>query len=464
MPARWWPPAPTTRCPTTSPPASSSTSAPSTPSSSPGGCARRTSTPRSCPTRSPPPRCASARPAALILSGGPKSVHVEGAPRLDPEIYELGVPDPRHLLRRPAHRPAARRRGGPGRQGRVRAHGAHRHRRRRRAACSADQPADQTVWMSHFDGITRVPEGFAATATSDGAPVAALESPARRIWGVQYHPEVVAHAVRPAGHRAVPATTLAGCPPTWTMTSIIEQQVAAVRAQVGDARVICALSGGVDSAVAAALVHKAIGPQLTCVFVDTGLLRQGEGEQVVETFQRHQRIELIHVRAADRFFERLAGRHRPRGQAQDHRRAVHPHLRGDGRRARGRPLPRAGHALPRRDRVGRRRRRLDHQEPPQRRRPARGHDLRAGRAAAGAVQGRGPQGRRGAGPARGDRVAPAVPGPGPRRAHHRRGHARQGGDAPARRRHRARGAHARPASSARSGSRSPCCPTSARWA
>jgi GMP synthase (glutamine-hydrolysing) len=100
---------------------------------------------------------------------------------------------------------------------------------------------------------------------------------------------------------------LAEIPPTWTMTSIIEQQVAAVRAQVGDARVICALSGGVDSAVAAALVHKAVGPQLTCVFVDTGLLRQGEGEQVVETFRRHQHIELIHVRAADRYFERLAG-------------------------------------------------------------------------------------------------------------------------------------------------------------
>ncbi len=160
--------------------------------------------------------------------------------------------------------------------------------------------------MSHFDGIARVPDGFVATATSDGAPVAALESPARRIWGVQYHPEV-SHT--PFGQQVIAQFLhhLADIPPSWTMTSIIEQQVAAVRAQVGDARVICALSGGVDSAVAAALVHKAIGPQLTCVFVDTGLLRQGEGEQVVETFQRHQRIELIHVRAADRYFERLAG-------------------------------------------------------------------------------------------------------------------------------------------------------------
>jgi GMP synthase (glutamine-hydrolysing) len=245
------------------------------------------------------------RPAALILSGGPKSVHVEGAPRLDPEIYELGIPIlgicyGAQLIAQQLGGEVAR--GGKGEYGRtaltVTGDGA--------SGLLADQPADQTVWMSHFDGIARVPDGFAATATSDGAPVAALESPARRIWGVQYHPEV-SHT--PCGQQVIAQFLhqLAGIPPSWTMTSIIEQQVAAVRAQVGDARVICALSGGVDSAVAAALVHKAIGPQLTCVFVDTGLLRQGEGEQVVETFQRHQRIELIHVRAADRYFERLAG-------------------------------------------------------------------------------------------------------------------------------------------------------------
>jgi GMP synthase (glutamine-hydrolysing) len=243
--------------------------------------------------------------AALILSGGPKSVHVEGAPRLDPEIYELGIPVlgicyGAQLIAQQLGGEVAR--GGKGEYGRtaltVTGDGA--------SGLLADQPADQTVWMSHFDGIARVPEGFVATATSDGAPVAALESPARRIWGVQYHPEV-SHT--PFGQQVIAQFLhqLADIPPAWTMTSIIEQQVAAIRAQVGDARVICALSGGVDSAVAAALVHKAIGPQLTCVFVDTGLLRQGEGEQVVETFQRHQRIELIHVRAADRYFERLAG-------------------------------------------------------------------------------------------------------------------------------------------------------------
>jgi GMP synthase (glutamine-hydrolysing) len=243
-------------------------------------------------------------PAALILSGGPKSVHVDGAPLLDPEIYGLGIPIlgicyGAQLIAQQLGGEVGR--GGQGEYGRtpLRVTGGD-------GGLLAEQPTEQTVWMSHFDGITRVPDGFVATATTAGAPVAALEAPERRIWGIQYHPEV-SHT--PHGQQVLRQFLhhLAGCRPTWTMTSIIEQQVAAVRAQVGSGRVICALSGGVDSAVAAALVHKAVGPQLTCVFVDTGLLRAGEGEQVVETFQRHQRIELIHVRAADRYFERLAG-------------------------------------------------------------------------------------------------------------------------------------------------------------
>jgi len=244
-------------------------------------------------------------PAALILSGGPKSVHVEGAPRLDPEIYDLGIPIlgicyGAQLI--PQQLGGEVTRGGKGEYGRsdltVTALGDN--------TLLVDQPAEQTVWMSHFDGVTELPEGFTAVATSAGAPIAAYEAPARKIWGIQYHPEV-SHT--PYGQQVLRHFLhhLAEIPPTWTMTSIIEQQVAAIQAQVGNARVICALSGGVDSAVAAALVHKAIGPQLTCVFVDTGLLRQGEGEQVVETFRRHQHIELIHVRAADRYFERLAG-------------------------------------------------------------------------------------------------------------------------------------------------------------
>jgi GMP synthase (glutamine-hydrolysing) len=243
-------------------------------------------------------------PGALILSGGPKSVHVEGAPLLDPEIFDLGIPilglcyGAQLIAQQLPGGEVAR--GGRGEYGRtaLQVTGP--------SELLVDQPDEQTVWMSHFDGISRAPDGFVAVATSAGAPVAALESADRRIWGVQYHPEVshTPYGQQVLGHFLHHLAELA---PTWTMSSIIEQQVEAVRAQVGGARVICALSGGVDSAVAAALVHKAIGPQLTCVFVDTGLLRQGEGEQVVETFQRHQRIELIHVRAADRYFERLAG-------------------------------------------------------------------------------------------------------------------------------------------------------------
>ncbi|HLM62977.1 MAG TPA: glutamine-hydrolyzing GMP synthase [Acidimicrobiales bacterium] len=244
-------------------------------------------------------------PQAIILSGGPKSVHVEGAPRLDPEVYELGVPvlgicyGAQLIAQQLGGEVAHSGRGEYGRTTLDLTGGAS-------TGLLADQPTGQPVWMSHFDAISRVPDGFVATATTPDAPVAALESPQRRIWGVQYHPEV-SHT--PYGQQLMGRFLhhLAECRPGWTMSSIIEQQVAAVRAQIGRGRVICALSGGVDSAVAAALVHKAVGPQLTCVFVDTGLLRRGEAEQVVETFQRHQHIELIHVRAADRYFEGLAG-------------------------------------------------------------------------------------------------------------------------------------------------------------
>jgi GMP synthase (glutamine-hydrolysing) len=251
-------------------------------------------------------------PQALILSGGPKSVHVDGAPLLDPELYELGVPilgicyGAQLIAQQLDGGEVAR--GGKGEYGRTNVELVD------PAAGSGsglpgllvDQPDEQTVWMSHFDAIARAPEGFVVTARSTEVPVAALESPERRIWGVQYHPEV-SHT--PFGQQVIRQFlhNLAGCRPSWTMTSIIETAVEGIRTQVGSGRAICGLSGGVDSAVAAALVHKAIGPRLTCVFVDTGLLRLGEAEQVVDTFHRHQRIELIHARAADRFFERLAG-------------------------------------------------------------------------------------------------------------------------------------------------------------
>jgi GMP synthase (glutamine-hydrolysing) len=169
-----------------------------------------------------------------------------------------------------------------------------------------DWPSDAEVWMSHGDAITEVPDGFVATAQSPDAPVAALHDPDRHIYGVQFHPEVV-HTERGRDLLERFLYDVCGCPPSWTHTSIIESQVDAVRAQVGSSRVLCALSGGVDSAVAAALMHKAIGDQLTCVFVDTGLMRSGEGEQVEDTFRRQFHVDLVHVKAADRFFAALAG-------------------------------------------------------------------------------------------------------------------------------------------------------------
>ncbi len=243
-------------------------------------------------------------PVGVIFSGGPKSVHVEGAPRIDPAVYDLGVPVlgicygaqlvAQQLGGEVAHT-------GRGEYGRtmletegpsVLLGSAPRH--------------EQPVWMSHFDSITRVPEGFVARAHTPDAPVAVLESAERRIFGVQFHPEVV-HT--PEGQAMLERFLFDACGarPTWTMASIIESSIDAIRAQVGGKRVICGLSGGVDSAVAAAIVHRALGDQLTCVYVDTGLMREAESEQVVETFQRHQGIDLIHVDAGERFFAALAG-------------------------------------------------------------------------------------------------------------------------------------------------------------
>ena len=245
-------------------------------------------------------------PAALILSGGPKSVHVDNAPRLDPGIFRLGVPTlgicyGAQLL---AHQLGGivgrNEKGEYGRTVMERSQDTPSN------LLHAGVPSEQVVWMSHFDAITQVPQGFNATASTPNSPVAVLEDPDRKLYGVQYHPEVV-HTPHGTALLEQFLWRLAGCDPSWTMESIIESSVEAIRAQVGDGRAICGLSGGVDSAVAAALVHRAIGHRLTCVYVDTGLMRSGESEQVVETFQRHQGIELIHVRAGDRFFERLEG-------------------------------------------------------------------------------------------------------------------------------------------------------------
>ena len=163
------------------------------------------------------------------------------------------------------------------------------------------------MWMSHFDAITELPDDFDVLASTPDAPVAAFENTERGLYGVQYHPEV-GHT--PYGQDILESFLANGCQTSqsWTMESVIDTQVDLIREQVGDeGRVICGLSGGVDSAVAAALVHRAVGDRLTCVYVDTGLMRKDESDQIVETFERHQKIELRHVNASERFFEHLEG-------------------------------------------------------------------------------------------------------------------------------------------------------------
>jgi GMP synthase (glutamine-hydrolysing) len=242
------------------------------------------------------------RPKGIILSGGPASVHVENAPSIDPALYDAGVPVLGICY---GAQLVAQQLGGE-----VRRTGGGEYGRTPLALDDSASPLfgelsdQQVVWMSHGDAITSAPEGFRVTATTSGAPVAALEDRDRAVYGVQFHPEV-AHTER--GQEVLKAFLydVCGCRPSWTNTSIIEQAVEEVRAQVGRERVLCGLSGGVDSAVAAALVHKAIGDQLTCVFVDTGLMRLDEAEQVEETFRGQFHVDLIHVKAADRFLAAL---------------------------------------------------------------------------------------------------------------------------------------------------------------
>ena len=243
------------------------------------------------------------RPAGLVLSGGPASVYEPGAPEIDPELFRLGVPVLGICY---GHQLMSRTLGGEVRATGLREYG--------RTTLAVDEPGvllpdlpnEDTVWMSHGDTVVRAPEGFRVTAHTEATPVAAMEDRQRGLFGVQFHPEV-AHT--PRGLDVMKRFLYEGCGllPDWTPAGVIERSVARIREQVGDRKVICALSGGVDSSVAALLVHKAVGEQLTCVFVDTGLLREDEPEQVEDTFARHFRVPLVHVKAADRFLARLAG-------------------------------------------------------------------------------------------------------------------------------------------------------------
>jgi GMP synthase (glutamine-hydrolysing) len=241
-------------------------------------------------------------PAALILSGGPASVYSDDAPRVDPKLFELGIPTLGICY---GMQLMAQELGG-----RVERTGAAEFGKTELVAGSGalfeGTPDEQTVWMSHRDSVVGAPAGATVTAGSAGAPIAAFEQRERGLYGVQFHPEVV-HTPHGTDILKNFLYAVAGVAPAWTAAAVIEEQVERIRAQVGSERVLCGLSGGVDSAVAALLVYKAVGDQLACVFVDHGLLRKDEAAQVVETFEGHFRVPLVHVEAEERFLGRLEG-------------------------------------------------------------------------------------------------------------------------------------------------------------
>ena len=243
-------------------------------------------------------------PAAVVLSGGPSSVYAQGAPALDVALLTAGVPVfgmcygfqamVQALGGTVAHT-------GLGEYGSTQATIYDLS-----STLFKDQVAEQSVWMSHGDSVTAAPPGMKVTASSAGAPVAAFEDDERRLYGVQWHPEVV-HST--FGQRVLENFLIrgAGLAADWTASNVVEDQVAAVRGQIGSGRVLCALSGGVDSSVAAALVQRAVGDQLTCVFVDHGLLRSGEAEQVEQEFVAATGVSLVVVDAREQFLTALAG-------------------------------------------------------------------------------------------------------------------------------------------------------------
>jgi GMP synthase (glutamine-hydrolysing) len=242
-------------------------------------------------------------PKGLILSGGPASVYAPGAPRLDPELLELGIPVLGICYGMQA---LVLTLGGRVEGADVGEFGRSQLTVREPGRLLAGTPAEQPCWMSHRDTVFAAPPGFTALASSTESPVAAVEDTERALYGIQFHPEVV-HT--PYGQQILTTflEDVCGCARDWSAASIIDEQVAAIRAQVGDGRVICGLSGGVDSSVAALLVHRAVGDQLTCVFVDHGLMRKNEGEQVIAAFRDHFKVPLVAVDAEERFLNRLRG-------------------------------------------------------------------------------------------------------------------------------------------------------------
>nr|WP_304503279.1 glutamine-hydrolyzing GMP synthase [Conexibacter sp. W3-3-2] len=247
------------------------------------------------------------KPKGLILSGGPASVYAPNAPKLDPGLLELGIPVLGICY---GMQLVALELGGTVESAEVGEYGRSTLTVREHGRLLAGTPAEQPCWMSHRDTVFAPPPGFTALAASTASPVAALESTERDIYGIQFHPEVV-HT--PFGQDILKnfLRDVCGCDLTWSAASIVEEQLARIREQVGDKKVICGLSGGVDSSVAALLVHRAVGDQLTCVFVDHGMMRKNEGDQVVQTFRDTFKVPLVAVDAEERFLTKLRGTTEP---------------------------------------------------------------------------------------------------------------------------------------------------------
>ena len=241
-------------------------------------------------------------PSAIILSGGPASVYAEDAPSIDAGIFELGVPVLGFCY---GHQIMAVTLGGEVAHSEVGEYGPATLACDNESALFKGTPMEQTVWMSHRDAVSRVPEGFVVTGRTDVCPVAAMECPERKLYSTQFHPEV-RHTEHGQQILKNFLFGVCGLVEDWTMDNLAEQKVAEIREQVGDDRVILALSGGVDSSVVAALGARAIGKQMTCVFVNHGLLRKGEPEQVEEVFTKQFDVDFIHVHAEDRYAELLA--------------------------------------------------------------------------------------------------------------------------------------------------------------
>jgi GMP synthase (glutamine-hydrolysing) len=243
------------------------------------------------------------QPKGIIFSGGPASVYEEGAPTVDPAIFELGVPIlgicygmqlMTHLLAGKVERAG------------VREYGKAELRLQEPHSLYEKWGSNEIVWMSHSDKVVELPTGFRVDAVSDACPVAAISHPERRLYGVQFHPEV-RHTEKGNEFIANFLFNICGCSGNWSMTTFIEDEIKRIRETVGDKKVLCALSGGVDSSVVAALIHKAIGDQLTCMFVDHGLLRKGEAESVMETFANKFSMRVIKIDARQRFLDKLKG-------------------------------------------------------------------------------------------------------------------------------------------------------------